>query len=284
MWVAASRAHRPILRSRTDRRQCQGLQFCSPSVLEAGKGTNKCVPMLDSPSWSPRHPVPRSQRTRGETFVTARKQRRKRTGGELASSTITVALADHHHLIREGVRSLLETEKDLKVVGEVADGLKVVGLVERRKPRVLIMALAMPGLNSFEVTLRVRRRSPGTAVILLSMYAGEQYVIEALRSGASGYVVTEAQGSELIRAIRRVVAGDRYLSAPLSERRLDTWLQRAKARTLDPYDALTSREREVFNLVAEGHSNDNIAGRLSISRRTTESHRANIMRKLHLKN
>jgi DNA-binding NarL/FixJ family response regulator len=147
------------------------------------------------------------------------------------------------------------------------------------------MALAMPGLNSFEVTLRVRRRSPGTAVILLSMYAGEQYVIEALRSGASGYVVTEAQGSELIRAIRRVATGDRYLSAPLSERRLDTWLQRAKARTLDPYDALTSREREVFNLVAEGHSNDNIAGRLSISRRTTESHRAaNIMRKLRLNN
>jgi DNA-binding NarL/FixJ family response regulator len=99
---------------------------------------------------------------------------------------ITIVLADHHLLIREGVRSLLETKKDFKVVGEVADGLKVVGLVQRRKPRVLIMALAMPGLNSFEVILRVRQRSPDTAVILLSMHAGDQYVTGALRSGASG--------------------------------------------------------------------------------------------------
>lgn len=197
---------------------------------------------------------------------------------------ITIALADHHHLIREGVRCLLERKKDFKVVGEVSDGLKVVGLVERRKPRVLIMALALSGLNSFEVTLRVRQRWPDTAVILLSTHASVRHVIEALRSGASGYVVTEAEGAELIRAIRRVAAGDRYLSAPLSKVPVDTWLQRAKARTLDPYDALTSREREIFNLVSEGHSSASIAGRLSISRRTAESHRANVMRKLDLGN
>jgi DNA-binding NarL/FixJ family response regulator len=197
---------------------------------------------------------------------------------------ITIVLADHHHLIREGVRSLLETKKDFRVVGEVADGLKVVGLVQRRKPRVLIMALAMPGLNSFEVILRVRQRSPDTAVILLSMHAGDQYVTGALRSGASGYVVTHARGIELFRAIRKVAAGGRYLSAPLSKHPLDTWLQRANTRTLDPYDALTSREREVLNLVSEGHSSADIASRLSISRRTAESHRANVMRKLHLGN
>ncbi len=200
------------------------------------------------------------------------------------SPVITIALADHHHLLREGIRSLLEREKDFKVVGEVADGLKVIGLVQRRKPRVLIMGLALPGLNSFEVTLRVRQRSPETAVILLSMYASDQYVVEALRSGASGYVVTQAKGIELIRAIRKVASGDRYLSAPLSEYSVDTWLQRAKTRTLDPYDALTRREREVFNLVSEGHSSARIASRLSISRRTAESHRANVMRKLHLSN
>jgi len=223
----------------------------------------------------------------GETFVTVRRQQsraRAVAGAEQVSSVITVVLADHHRLLRECVRCLLETQKDFKVVGEVSDGFKVVGLVERRKPRVLIMALAMPGLNSFEVTLRVRQRSPETAVILLSMYAGDQYVIEALRNGASGYVVTQAKGIELVRAIRRVVAGHRYLSTPLSERQVDTWLQRAKARTLDPYDALTSREREVFSLVSEGLSNDKIASRLSISRRTTESHRANVMRKLQLSN
>lgn len=197
---------------------------------------------------------------------------------------ITIVLADHHHLIRESVRCLLEVEKDLKVVGEVADGLKVVRLVERLKPRVLIVALAMPGLNSFEVTLRVRQRSPDTAVILLSMHAGDQYVIQALQSGASGYVGTQARSIDLIRAIRKVAAGQRYLSGQLSERRMDVWLQRTKPRTLDPYDGLTGREREVFNLVAEGHSSASIASRLSISRRTAETHRANVMRKLHLTN
>lgn len=120
---------------------------------------------------------------------------------------ITIALADHHHLIRQAVRCLLEAEDDFEVVGDVADGLKVVGLVERRRPRVLIMAVGIPGLSSFEATLRVRQRSPETAVILLSMYAGEQYVVEALRSGASGYVVTQARSAELIRAVRKVAAG-----------------------------------------------------------------------------
>jgi DNA-binding NarL/FixJ family response regulator len=200
------------------------------------------------------------------------------------SPVITIALADHHHLIRDSVRCLLETTRDFKVVGEAADGLEVVRLVERRKPRVLIVALGLPGLHSFEVTLRVRQRRPDTAVILLSMSASDQYVIEALRSGASGYVVTQARGVELTRAVRTVAAGGRYLSAPLSKRPMATWLERAKARTIDPYGDLTSREREVFNLVSEGHSSATIAGRLSISRRTAESHRANVMRKLALGN
>ena len=148
----------------------------------------------------------------------------------------------------------------------------------------MIIALPMPGLSTFEVILRVRQQSPETAVILLSMYAGDQYVIEALRSGAFGYVMTQARGIELIRAIRKVSAGAHYLSAPLSKHPVDTWLQRARTRTLDPYDALTSREREVFNLMSEGQSSAKIANRLSISRRTAESHRANVMRKLHLGN
>jgi DNA-binding NarL/FixJ family response regulator len=147
---------------------------------------------------------------------------------------ITIVLADYHRLIRESVRSLLEAEKDFSVVGEVADGLKVVRLVERLKPNVLIVALAMPGLNSFEVTVRVRRRSPTTSVILLSMHAGDQYVIQALRSGAAGYVGTQAKALDLIRAIRKVAAGQRYLNGPRSERRVDAWLQRTKSRTLAP--------------------------------------------------
>jgi DNA-binding NarL/FixJ family response regulator len=200
------------------------------------------------------------------------------------SPVISIVLAEHHNLIRQAVRLLLEAERDFTVVGEVADGLRVVSLVQRRKPRVLILGLAMPGLNSFEVILRVRQRSPAPAVIVLSMYNEEEYVVEALRCGASGYVVTQANGAELIRAVRKVAAGGRYLSAPLSDYAMDTWLRRVKIAKRDPYDTLSHREREIFSLVTEGHSSANIANRLSISRRTAESHRANVMRKLHLGN
>jgi two-component system response regulator NreC len=197
---------------------------------------------------------------------------------------ITVALADHYHLVRQGLRCLLELEKDLEVVGEADDGLKVVNLVKRRKPHVLVVTLAMSGLNGFEVTRRVRESSPETGVIVLSAYGHDQSIIEALRSGASGYVATQAKGIELIRAIRNVAAGRRYVSTPLSRHPVETWLQRARAATRDPYETLTSREREVFQLVCEGHINASIANRLSISRRTAESHRANVMRKLQLRN
>ena len=197
---------------------------------------------------------------------------------------ITIALAEHHNLIRQAVRLLLEAEKDFAVVGEVADGFRVLSLIQRRKPRILIVGLAMPGLNSFEVILRVRQRSPAPAVIVLSMHMEEQYVVRALRCGASGYVVTQAEGPELIRAIRKVAAGGRYLSAPFSDYAMDTWLRRARIAKHDPYDTLSHREREIFSLVTEGHRSADIASRLSISRRTAESHRANVMRKLHCGN
>ncbi len=200
-----------------------------------------------------------------------------------ASALISIVLADDQNLMRDGIRCLVEREGDFKVVGEVADGLKVVGLVERLKPRILIVAVAMPGLNGLEITRLVRQQSPATAVIVLSMYSKEQYVIQALRNGAWGYVVKHAKPAELVRAIRKVVAGHHYLSEPLSARPLATWLQRAKSAASDAYETLTRREREVVLLVSEGYSSARIASRLSISRRTAESHRASVMRKLHLR-
>jgi DNA-binding NarL/FixJ family response regulator len=200
------------------------------------------------------------------------------------SAPITIVLADDQNLIRCGIRCLVELEKDFKVVGEVADGHKVVALVARLKPRVLIVAVATPGLNGLEITRLVRERSPGTAVIVLSMHSKEQYVVQALRNGAGGYVVSYARAAELPRAIRKVAGGDRYLSEPLSGRPLATWLRRAENAVLDTDETLTRREREVLQLVAEGYSNARVAGRLSISRRTTESHRASIMRKLRFRN
>ena len=201
-----------------------------------------------------------------------------------ARTPITVVLAEAHHIVRQGIRCLLEREKDFQVVGETADGLKVTGLVERRKPRVLVVAMALPGLNGLQVIRQVKRRAPETSVILLSMYENERYVVEALQNGASGYVSKRAKGMELIRGIRAVATGGRYLSEPLSKRPMHAWLEQARRGPADAYESLTSREREVFQLVAEGYSSAGIANRLSISPRTAESHRANVIRKLRLTN
>src|SRR5690242_13073001 len=144
----------------------------------------------------------------------------------------------------------------------------------------------LPGLNGFEVARQVRRRSPHTQVVVLSMHSDAAYVLEALRAGALGYVVKDAGVEELLRAVRAAAAGRRYLSPPLSETALGAAAGRAEGQTLppDPYETLTAREREVLQLTAEGLSGAAIAARLFISPRTVESHRANLMRKLGVRN
>lgn len=197
---------------------------------------------------------------------------------------ITIVLADPQDLVRSGIRCLLDAEADFKVEGEVEDGLEAVRLVQRLKPRVLIVALAMPRLNCLEITRQVQQHSPATAVIVLSTYSNEQYVVQALRNGASGYLMMYVSPAELMQAIRKVVAGHHYLSKPLSERSMETWLQRARSAARDAYETLTRREREVLRLVFDGYSSARIASHLSISRRTAESHRASVMHKLDFRN
>jgi DNA-binding NarL/FixJ family response regulator len=209
---------------------------------------------------------------------------RSRGGGGTKGKMTRILLADDQQVMRQALRCLLEREADLQVVGETSDGLEVVELVERLKPDVLVTDVAMPGLYGLEVTRRVRERSPGTGVVILSRYPNDWYVTEALRRGAFGYVVKQADAAELLRAVRSVARGRRYLGAPLSDDSIDVWLARAAHATSDPYETLTGREREIVQLVAEGHSSTAIAGRLSISARTAEAHRANVMRKLRLRN
>ncbi len=196
----------------------------------------------------------------------------------------TIVLADDHLIVREGLRLLLEGEADLSVVGETGDGLEAVQLVERLQPDVLIVDLMMPGLSGLEVTRQVSQRVPNTRIVVLSVRAAEAYVLEALKNGASAYVLKASGSADLARAIREVVAGHRYLSAPLSERAIEAYVRKANEARLDPYDALTPREREVLQLAAEGRTNAEIAERLSIGATTAMTHRSNLMKKLGLHN
>ena len=195
----------------------------------------------------------------------------------------TVVLADDHQVVRKGLRALLETEADLSVVGEAADGLEAVALVERFQPTVLVADVVMPGLSGPDVAREVRRRSPGTRTVILSMYANEAYVLEALTNGAHGYVLKDASAAEFVRAVREAAAGRRYLSPPLSESALEDYVRRRRGEPVDLYGALTPRERAVLHLAGEGLTNAEIGARLAISGRTAETHRANLMRKLGLR-
>jgi len=194
---------------------------------------------------------------------------------------ISIVLADDHHVVRQGLRALLEAAPDLIVVGEAADGAAAAEITVRLAPDVLILDLAMPG-NGLDALRQVAQRAPRTRVVVLSMHSSEAYVVEALKGGASAYVLKDATASDLVRAVREVTAGRRYLSPPLSEHAIDAYTSRALAATAEPHEALTARETEVLRLAARGDSVHQIALQLSISPRTAETHRANFMRKLGL--
>jgi len=194
----------------------------------------------------------------------------------------TIVLADDHQIVRQGLRALLEAEPDFSIVGEAADGLEVVPLVEDLQPDVLLLDLIMPGMNGLDIIRQVARRSPQTRVVILSMNADEAYVVDALRKGAVGYVLKDSSIDHLVNAVHGVVAGRRYLSPRLRDRAIASYIANANAVLSEDYELLTDRERQVFHLTAEGHNNRSIAARLSISPRTAETHRANLMRKLDL--
>jgi len=201
---------------------------------------------------------------------------------------VTIVLADDHAIVRQGLRTLLESDPQFEVVGEAADGREAIELVKQRKPKVLIADLMMPGLNGLETTRKVLRLKSNTRVIILSMYRNEAYVLEALRNGAAGYVTKESGGAELFQAIREAVAGRRYLSPIISDTATDsysamgTMLQKAQAGSPDSYDQLTARERKVLQLVVEGATDRDMCTRLKIGARAVEIHRAALMRKLGL--
>jgi len=194
----------------------------------------------------------------------------------------TIILSDDHEVVRRGLQAVIEASPDFCVIGQASNGLEAADMAERLQPDVLVVDVVMPLLNGLEVARRVVRQSPHTRVIILSMYDDEAYVLEALRAGAKGYVLKGSKSEDIVEAIREVVAGRYYLSAPLSERAIQAYVEKAKSVALDSYDMLTDREREVLQMMAEGQASKEIASRLSISPRTVDVHRSNVMRKLDM--
>ncbi len=199
------------------------------------------------------------------------------------SEILRVLLAEDHTIVRKGLRSLLEGEAGIEVIGEAEDGREAIEKVQQLLPDVVLMDITMPGLNGLEATRQIKKRFPEVKVVILTVHANEEYIFQILRAGASGYVVKRAAPTELLSAIRAAYRGDSFLSPSISRKVIEEYVRQADAMAeKDSYDKLTNREREVLQLIAEGHSNREIAELLHISVKTVETHRAHLMDKLDI--
>jgi DNA-binding NarL/FixJ family response regulator len=203
-------------------------------------------------------------------------------------SSIRVLIADDHALVRAGMRVLLGQVPEVDVIAEASDGRETLHLIATHQPDVVLMDITMPGLNGLEATVRVAKEFPRVRVIILSMHAVEEYVLQALHAGASGYLLKHAAPVELGLAVKAVVRGETYLSPPISKVVIDKYLQRTRGEpdqswaTSMPYGQLTSRQREILQLIAEGHTTKDIAQCLNLSARTVETHRTELMQRLDI--
>ncbi len=198
---------------------------------------------------------------------------------------ISVLLADDHRLVRAGMRALIDGLPGFEVVGEAADGREVLRLAREDGIELVVMDLSMPGLNGLDATARIAQEHPEIRVVVLSMHTSENYVLDALRAGAQGYVIKDSAPEELERALRTVAAGQRYLSPAISHFLLDDYLRLSRGGQGPQAggELLTPRQREILQLIAEGRSTREIAARLSISIKTVETHRAQIMERLSVR-
>jgi DNA-binding NarL/FixJ family response regulator len=196
---------------------------------------------------------------------------------------IRVLLAEDHTIVRKGLRALLDDEAEIEVVGEAEDGRDAVQQVVQLHPDVVLMDITMPLLNGVEATRQIKAQHPEVQVLGLTRHENEEYIYQLLRAGAAGYVVKQAAPAELVEAIRAVTQGETYLSPSINPSVVEAYIRQAKEMVKkDPDERLTPREREVLQLVAEGRTNREIAQVLSISVKTVEHHRANLMSKLEL--
>ena len=198
-----------------------------------------------------------------------------------ASDAIRVLIADDHNLFRAGVRGLLRGFGGMEVTGEAVNGHEAVALAAAHRPDVLLMDVGMPGLNGIEAAERVRTATPTTRVIILSMHTGEEHVTRALKAGAAGYLLKDAEPDELEHAVRQVARGEPYLSPAVSKYLVQSYARGGGGRS--ELERLTSRQREVLQLIAEGYTTKAIAARLKLSVKTVETHRAQLMERLDIR-
>ncbi len=193
------------------------------------------------------------------------------------AAPIRVVLVDDHALVRQGFRRILEDDPDIVVAGEAGNGMDGVALVKKTEADVVVMDMSMPEMNGLHATMEMVKVRPGTKVLILSMYSDEQYVRNALDAGARGYILKNAIENDLVRAVKSVAAGERYLSPDLSEVLIKAIQSGAFEKSSDPYERLTQREKQVLQLIAHGKSNKEIAVMLDLSVNTVAVHRANLM-------
>jgi two-component system response regulator NreC len=196
-----------------------------------------------------------------------------------------IVIAEDYTILREGLRSLLSSHPEFEVVGEAEDGQEAIRSVDRLKPDLALMDLSMPRMNGMDAIKEIKKRSPQTKVLVLTVHKTEEYIHAALQAGADGYILKDSTHAELGLAIKNILEGKRYISPGISESLIEGYLEgRKKAKPSTTWDTVTQREREILKLIAEGYKNKAIAEYLCISVKTVEKHRANLMKKLDLHN
>lgn len=196
---------------------------------------------------------------------------------------IRILLADDHTVVRKGLRLLLESQPDFQVIADAADGRETVALAEQLTPDVVVMDVAMPGLNGIEAARQISAKLPHTAIVFLGMHSDEGYVLKALKSGARAYLLKDSAENDLINAVKAVREGKAFFSPAISKMLIEDYMRQMQQRAVeDSYDLLTTREREILQLFAEGKNNKDVANMLNLSLYTVETHRSNILKKLNL--
>ena len=202
----------------------------------------------------------------------------------MSIAATTILLVDDHTIVRQGLAKVLEAEPGFRIVGEAKDGREAIGMVEQTRPDIVIMDIAMPLLNGVEATRQIKKANPATKVIILSMHSQRRFISELLSLGASGYLIKDSSGTDVVLAIKAALKGDTYLSPSISRQVIEDYvsLKRTKSSREELYGQLSNREREVFQMIAEGRSTREIADVLCISASTVKTHRSNIMEKMQM--